>query len=297
MLVGLLAILKAGGAYVPLDPIYPRDRIEYMLEDAQVQVLITESKLKANLDFYTGKTVCLDSNWQDIDQEKLEVTITEVKPNNLAYTIYTSGSTGKPKGVQITHQAVVNFLTAINQEIELTQQDTLLAVTTICFDIAVLELYLPLIVGGKVVIASSNDVIDGKQLGNLIKKEQATVMQATPAGWRLLLSVGWKPNPELKILSGGEALPPDLAQQLQSNGSSVWNLYGPTEATVWTTVYQLPAKQPENNTESASVLIGRPLANTQIYILDSQLQPVPSRSTRRSLYRWRWFSQRLFESR
>ena len=279
MLVGLLAILKAGGAYVPLDPIYPRDRIKYMLDDAQVQVLLTESKLKANLDFYTGKTVCIDTNWRDIAQEKQDNPITKVKPNNLAYTIYTSGSTGKPKGVQITHQAVVNFLTAINQEIGLSEQDVLLAVTTICFDIAVLELYLPLIVGAKVVIASSNDVLDGKQLGNLIQQEKVTVMQATPAGWRLLLSVGWQPTPNLKILSGGEALPPALAQQLQSEGNSVWNLYGPTEATVWTTIYQLPAEirgeRPFAPTETTSVLIGRPLANTQIYILDQQLQPVP----------------------
>ena len=275
LLLGLLAILKAGGAYVPLDLTYPNERIEYMLADAEVRVLLTQEKLRNNLPSYQGQVICLDANWQSITQENKQNPVSSVEPDKLAYTIYTSGSTGKPKGVQITHQGVVNFLTAINQELNLTERDILLAVTTICFDIAVLELYLPLMVGAKIVLASSADVVDGEQLSKKIEQDRVTVMQATPAGWRLLLSVGWQPTSKLKILCGGEALSLALAHQLQNKGNSVWNLYGPTEATVWSTIYQLPGEEEKIATESTSVSIGRPIANTKIYILNRHLQVLP----------------------
>ncbi|HBY77651.1 MAG TPA: non-ribosomal peptide synthetase, partial [Cyanobacteria bacterium UBA11148] len=192
-------------------------------------------------------------------------------PENLAYVIYTSGSTGKPKGVQIPHSAVVNFLTSMQRQPGLTQTDVLLAVTSISFDIAALELYLPLITGARVALVSREVASDGKQLIEQLNSSGATVMQATPATWQMLLGVGWQGNPQLKILCGGEALPRDLAEQLLTKGAALWNLYGPTESTIWSTVSQVEAAK----LVKAQVPIGCPIANTQVYLLDSWGQPVP----------------------
>jgi amino acid adenylation domain-containing protein len=248
MLIGLLGILKAGGAYVPLDPTYPKDRLSYMLEDANVHVLLTHSTLvKGHLSFLLKTEnskerltiISLDTD-KRISQQSQDNPFSGVLPENLAYTIYTSGSTGKPKGVQIPHCALVNFLNAMRQSPGLTDKDTLLAVTTISFDIAGLELYLPLTVGAKIVLASHNVAASGQLLGKLIKSSGTTVMQATPATWYLLLAAKWEGNPQLKILIGGEALPKELANQLLDKVGSVWNMYGPTEATRWSTVYKVP---------------------------------------------------------
>jgi len=283
MLIGLLGILKAGGAYVPLDPTYPEDRLSYMLDDANVQVLLTHSALvKGQLSFLlkTAKSkqpltiISLDTDWKRISQHSQNNPFSGVLPENLAYTIYTSGSTGKPKGVQIPHQAVVNFLSSMSQTPGLTDKDTLLAVTTISFDIAGLELYLPLTVGAKVVLASHDVAASGQLLGKLIKSSGTTVMQATPATWYLLLAAKWEGDPQLKILIGGEALPKELANQLLDKVGSVWNMYGPTEATIWSTLYQVPRVSDLISLDTPES-IGRPIANTQIYILNSNLQPVP----------------------
>ena len=268
MLVGLLGILKAGGAYVPLDPAYPRDRLTLMRENSQLKLLLSEKKLIAELPLHTGQTVLLDRDCDSIAAESTENPTTQTTAENLAYVLYTSGSTGKPKGVQIEHRSVVNFLTSMRQRPGLAADDALLAVTTLSFDIAGLELYLPLTVGGRVVIASSRAACDGEQLLATIEQNGATVMQATPVTWRLLLDAGWRSS-NLKCICGGEALPRDLARQLVKNSPSVWNLYGPTETTIWSCVYKV------GYDESAIVPIGRPIANTQIYILDSMLQPVP----------------------
>jgi len=268
MVVGLLGILKAGGAYVPLDPAYPSERLAFMLEDSQAPVLLTQQGVVALLPKSGTHVVYLDADWEAIARSSQDNPASNVTGNNLAYAIYTSGSTGKPKGVQILHGAVVNFLTSMRRCPGLTDQDTLLSVTTLSFDIAALEIFLPLSVGARLVMVSRSVATDGTQLLERLNYCGATVMQATPATWRLLLAAGWSGSHQMKILCGGEALSRELANQLLEKGASLWNLYGPTEATIWSTIYQV------DNTDGA-VSIGRPITNTQIYLLDEHLQPVP----------------------
>ena len=270
MVVGVLGILKAGGAYVPLDPAYPQERIGFMLEDSQVSVLLTQHKLKTRFPNHEA-AICLDTDWQTITtstvQDTLQAQVSSTTGDNLAYIIYTSGSTGKPKGVQIQHRSAVNLLNSISQQPGLTSEDTLLSVTTLSFDIAVSEIFLPLSVGAKLVLLSREAASDGTQLLKALASG-ATFMQPTPATWRLLLAAGWQGSPHLKMISTGEALPKDLANQLLPKGAALWNLYGPTETTIWSTAYQVKSGD-------GPICIGRPVANTQLYILDSHLQPVP----------------------
>ena len=274
MVIGLLGILKAGGAYVPLDPAYPIDRLSYMISHSQMRVLVTQQDLVSLIPEHEAKVVCLDTNWSDISQASDKNPCSEVTVENLAYVIYTSGSTGKPKGVQLPHGGVTNFLCTMAIKPGLTANDVLLAITTISFDIAVLELYLPLILGAKVVLVSRDVAVDGIRLLKLIQDSQATVMQATPATWQLLLASGWSGKSELKVLCGGEALSPQLATQMLDRVASVWNMYGPTEATVWATTYELNSQTLLDPNKSA-ILIGKPIGNTETYILDQHLQPVP----------------------
>ncbi len=274
MVVGLIGILKAGGAYVPLDPGYPRERVAFMLKDSKVPVLLTQRNLVRKLPEHELRVICLDMDWKKISKLSDQNLIDRVKGKNLAYTIFTSGSTGKPKGVQIPHQALTNFLYSMSKQPGLTEKDVLLAVTTICFDIAALELYLPLIVGAQVVLAGREVASDGTQLLEVLTKSGATVMQATPATWKMLLEAGWEDNDHIKILCGGEAMSKDLANRLLKKGSSVWNVYGPTETTIWSTLYQVSSVKDIDNL-NAPETIGRPINNTQIYILDSHLQPMP----------------------
>ncbi len=268
MLIGLLAILKAGGAYIPLDPSYPKERLGFILEDAQVPVLLTQIFLLEAMPKNKAKVVCLDADWQKVAQQSQENLFSELTTESLAYVIYTSGSTGKPKGVQIPHSALSNFLYSMQQTPGLTQHDTLLAVTTYSFDIAALELFLPIIVGGRLVIASREIASDGIQLSTKLADSKATVMQATPATWQLLLTAGWGGNHQLKILCGGEALPGHLANQLLHRCASLWNMYGPTETTIWSAASQI-------ETDSKIVPINQAIANTQLYILDQYSQLVP----------------------
>jgi len=268
MLIGLLGILKAGAAYVPLDPIYPPERLVEMVNDAQVRFLVTQQQWLPLFGTTTITPLCLDHDQALIVQEPTDEPTSSVTPDRLAYVIYTSGSTGKPKGVQISHRALVNFLNSMLQAPGLTATDRLLAVTTLAFDIAGLELYLPLLVGAQVVIAPSEVAMDGEKLATYLQDAEITVMQATPATWQLLLAAGWPGKPNLKILSGGEALTADLAEQLLPRGAELWNLYGPTETTIWSTVHRVEMV-------SSTVPIGRPIANTQVYVLDPQQQPVP----------------------
>jgi amino acid adenylation domain-containing protein len=267
MLVALLGILKAGGAYVPLDPAYPADRIEYVLSDANARVLITESRLLQSLPKLSAEVLCLDR--VVLERESSQSPQAEVRSENLAYVIYTSGSTGKPKGVQLEHRSVVNFLCSMQKEPGLCATDILVAVTTLSFDIAGLEMYLPLISGARVVIASRQTTYDARLLSQLLSRSGATVMQATPATWRLLFESGWKGDRKLKALVGGEALPAELAQQLGAQCGPVWNMYGPTETTIWSSVYRV------RGDEERILPIGRPIANTTFYILDENRRPVP----------------------
>ncbi len=278
MLVGLLGILKAGGAYVPLDPNFPPERLKFILEDARVTVLLTQPSLLKELPklapsaneghgLPTAKIICADRAFTSFDNQSKINPDANVQPRDLAYVLYTSGSTGNPKGVQISHRALVNFLTSMKREPGLTAADILLAVTTLSFDIAGLELWLPLVVGARVVIARADVAMDGRQLAAQLAESKATVMQATPATWRMLLEAGWAGDPRLKILCGGEAWSEELARQLLSRCGSLWNMYGPTETTIWSAVAKVEGPQVPS--------IGRPVANTRFYVLDARLQPVP----------------------
>ncbi|MBD2690473.1 non-ribosomal peptide synthetase [Anabaena catenula] len=268
IIIALLAILKAGGAYIPLDPTYPQERLAFMLEDSQISVLLTQQHLLKALPPNYAQVVCLDSDWESIAAHQKNSVNSNVNPSNLSYTIYTSGSTGKPKGVQITHRSVVNFLTAMQQQLQLTNIDNLLSVTTLSFDIAVLEIFLPLTTGTKLILVSPEVATDGVQLLQQLNNSAVTIMQATPATWRMLLDAGWEGSSQLKILCGGEALSQNLVHQLLPRCYEFWNLYGPTETTIWSTIHQIHDSQ-------KTVSIGRPIANTQIYILDKHLQPLP----------------------
>ncbi|MBG1260771.1 non-ribosomal peptide synthetase, partial [Nostoc commune] len=264
MAIALLAVLKAGAAYIPLDPAYPQERLGFILQDAQISILLTQNRLLNSLPENPAEILCIDKH---IDNLESENPLVKVYPNQLAYLIYTSGSTGTPKGVQILHRGLTNFLNAMAKMPGLTAKDTLLAVTTLAFDIAALEIFLPLIVGASLVLVPREVTLDGVQLAAAIEKHQITVMQATPATWRLLLASGWRGKEDLKIICGGEALDNSLAQQLISCSREVWNLYGPTETTIWSAAQKLSPCE--------SVTIGRPIANTQFYVLDDHLQPVP----------------------
>ncbi len=266
--MALLGILKAGGAYVPLDPSFGKGRIQYVLDEARVRVLITQESLRNSLPPTSADIVCLDSSWTALSGQSDQPVAAEVSPSNLAYVIYTSGSTGKPKGVQLEHRSVVNFLCSMRREPGLDSHDALVAVTTISFDIAGLEIFLPLMVGARLVVASREATFDGNRLKDLLKNSRATVMQATPTTWRLLFECGWQGDSNLKALVGGEALPPELARRLAACGS-VWNMYGPTETTIWSSSYRVDGRDERN------VPIGKPIANTSLYILDVNQQPLP----------------------
>ena len=268
LVIALLGVLKAGGAYVPLDPQYPAGRLSLMVEDSGLKTLVTQEAFEPKFSGYQGQLVCLDRQREAIWGESRENESAGAKADNLAYVIYTSGSTGKPKGVQISHRSLVNFLVSMRSSPGLTAKDTLLAVTTISFDIAALELYLPLTVGARVVLVSRETAMDGHELRATLAESAATVMQATPVTWQLLLEAGWQGSKDLKVLCGGEPMPRELANELSKRASSIWNLYGPTETTVWSTVWRITSGE-------AAITIGRPIANTEIYILDSHLHPVP----------------------
>jgi len=268
MLPAVLGVMKTGAAYVPLDPEFPKDRIAMVVEDAEPSLIVTQSDVAARLSLPSDRIVRLDADGQDIKREADSRPSTAATADDAAYIIFTSGSTGKPKGVQIPHRAVVNFLTSMAVEPGVTTDDVLLAVTTLSFDIAVLELYLPLTVGGRVELATRDAAMDGDRLLDLMKSSGATIMQATPATWRLLLEVGWKGDEGLKVFCGGEALPRDLADSLLARAGEVWNMYGPTETTVWSAVSPV-----ESGAEP--VRVGPPIANTEFYVLDQRGQPVP----------------------
>jgi amino acid adenylation domain-containing protein len=265
MVVALLAILKAGGAYVPLDPALPTRRLAYMMADAQPLAVVTERGLSPKLPPHRAKLVLTDDDAPQAPQP--ERNFAKSSPGDLAYVIYTSGSTGLPKGVEVEHRAVVNFLTAMRSCPGMTARDTMLAITTLSFDIAVLEIFLPLITGARLVVAPRDIINDGKALAGLLERSGATIFQATPASLRMLLDSDWRGGKKLKILCGGESWTAELAAALLSRSASLWNMYGPTETTVWSAVAKMETGR--------SVPIGLPIANTRIHILDKDLQPVP----------------------
>ena len=262
----LLAVLKTGAAYMPLDPGTPAARIALCLEDGCPPVILTQRSRLKDLPASAARVLVLEDLLADAVHEEFKPA--QVAPEDLAYVIHTSGSTGRPKGVELRHDGVVNFLLSMQRQPGFTADDILVAVTTVTFDIAVLELFLPLISGGQVVIASRETALDPRLLATLLGDSHATMLQATPATWSALLGINWQPQRQLKALCGGEALKRSLADKLLDRGVDLWNVYGPTETTVWSTLAHI-------QTSTGSINVGRPIDNTTAYILDSQQQPVP----------------------
>ena len=264
MVIGLLGILKAGAAYLPLDPALPRQRLDFMLGDAGVALILSERELSDQLQ--GTKTPLLP--FEEIAGVTPAGALDDVAGADLAYVIYTSGSTGQPKGTEIHHAALINLLGSMLREPGLGPTDILVAITTISFDIAGLEIFGPLVSGAKLVLASREQTLDPELLARLLETSRATVMQATPSTWRMLIESGWTGSSALRMWCGGEALSSDLAENLITRGRELWNLYGPTETTIWSAAHRVARGE-------SPILIGGPIANTQMYILDDNLEPVP----------------------
>ncbi|SFR98117.1 non-ribosomal peptide synthetase [Anaeromicropila populeti] len=260
MLIGLLGIMASGATYVPCDPLYPAERIQMMIEDSNLEMLLTETELCEKLTF-GKKVVCYDlmkNEWKN----QPEIMYRQPISDEIAYMIFTSGSTGRPKGVKVLHKGLTNFLLSMMEKPGFTSNDSLLAITTICFDISYLELYLPIVCGGTVEIVSDDICRDGIKLKEKLEKSQFTVMQATPATWQMLLQAEWSKKLPIKILCGGEALSKALADKLLIRCDELWNMYGPTETTIWSTVKKIESNE--------KITIGYPIANTWLYILDEE---------------------------
>ena len=272
MLVVVIAVMKAGGAYVPLDPEFPAYRLADMVSDAGLDLVVVQS---------TGSETLPPGDYRKVAVGDLFAAASDASDladvphapaagaDDLVYVLYTSGSTGKPKGVALEHRNVVNFLMSAQREPGMSTGDRLLAVATLSFDMATLDLFLPLISGATVVIASSQEARFGDSIRDLMETHDVTAMQATPTTWRLLIDAGWQGRPDFKVLCGGEPLPRDLAQMLLKRCGELWNLYGPTETAVYSAMYRVVDGD-------APLLIGRPIANTRIYVLDRAGHPVPT---------------------
>lgn len=275
MLAALLGILKSGAGYVPLDPQFPVDRLSYMAADAGLAALVTSRSYADRFDLRGRPLLVLEAmeaTLEDSPDHRIGRDEWAAQAEDIAYVIYTSGSTGRPKGVMVPHRAVSNFLVGMQRGPGLDGSDRLLAVTTLSFDIAVLELMLPLGVGAEVILADRESTADGLALRTLMARTRATAMQATPSTWRLLLDAGWRGAKDFKALCGGESLAPDLATALLERCGSLWNLYGPTETTVWSTCAQVKAL---DNNRPPDIHIGRPIANTRVWVLDAAGQLCP----------------------
>lgn len=274
MVVSMLAVLKAGAAYLPIDPEYPAERIHYIVNDAKPVCIITHSSVSSTVVIANGiKKIELDS-------EEMKIALKTYSHMNIAcmddeallnpaYTIYTSGSTGNPKGVIVPMKALSKFLLAMDDMFSLHENDHLLAVTTFAFDISALEIYLPLISGASITIAQKEVIQEPSALTALLLEERVTIMQATPTLWQALVAEYPERLQGLNVLIGGEALPTHLANTLKELGCTITNLYGPTETTIWSTVMNIDER------ESGIPPIGKPIWNTEVYILDAGLQPVP----------------------
>ncbi|MBQ4878621.1 amino acid adenylation domain-containing protein [Pseudoalteromonas luteoviolacea] len=268
MLVAILAVMKAGAAYLPLDPNYPQARISAMLEDAGVQMMLIANQQQAQFEIN-----CLALDELDFDAPLALFEFEQVTAQQLAYVIFTSGSTGRPKGVMIEHGAVVNFLLGAKQRLGLDEHSEMcwLAITTLSFDIALLELMMPLLCGGRCIIAMDEQAADPQALVDLAQQQGVNYMQATPAMWQLLMEAQWR-GPNVTVLCGGEALPLKLAQELHDASGRVINCYGPTEATIWSMLTEVSSTMLADK----EVLLGHSLAGYQHLVLNDALQPVPA---------------------
>ncbi|HET9032644.1 MAG TPA: amino acid adenylation domain-containing protein [Dokdonella sp.] len=269
MIAAILGVLASGAGYVPLDPAFPVERLEFMAADAGLALLLTESKHTGIMQFDAARSLVIDAAGA---LESASANFVDIKADadteSVAYVIYTSGSTGKPKGVRVPHRSVANFLASMRKQPGLDASDRLLAVTTLSFDIAVLELFLPLTTGATVVLASREENKDGREIAALLDEQQISVMQATPSTWRMLLESGWQRRPGFRALCGGEPLHADLAAELLQNCDALWNLYGPTETTVWSTLARI-----EDPMQGIS--IGQPIDNTTVWVLDEHAAACP----------------------
>ena len=268
MYVAVLGIQRAGGAYLPIDPAYPVDRIAFMLADSGAAVVVTHEALRTSLPQTSAHVVSLDRDRAAIAGAAL-ASPPPADPHRLAYTIYTSGSTGRPKGVSIEHGSVLNLLDGISDLLTIGAGDTLIALAPLAFDMSVLDVYLPLTTGARIVVASRATATNPKALVALMESCEVTHMQATPSAWRMLVEAQWNGQPGLTAIAGGEALPPALADHLLDRVGALWNLYGPTEATVWATAHRV-TRRDERPT------IGRPMRNVSTYVLDADRRPVPA---------------------
>jgi amino acid adenylation domain-containing protein len=267
MVVALIAIHKAGAAYVPLDPDHPAERTQLILEDAEPLALVTQTALLELCPRREGMRIVLADD-ATLAGESVENPGLACTAKTLAYVIFTSGSTGKPKGVEIEQGAFTNFVESMARVPGLGPSDRILAVTTLTFDIAGLELWLPLTVGASIEVVDRDTASQASRLQERLADPSITLMQATPATWRMLLESGWQGRRSLRVLCGGEALAPDLIAALLERVGELWNVYGPTETTVWSTLQRLTSA-------TVPVSIGRPIDNTSVYLLNPQLQPVP----------------------
>jgi len=266
LVVAALAVWRAGGAYLPLDPDYPADRLRFMLADSEVSVLLGHRAAARDLAADVARTVWLDDPAPvappgDVPGPRESV-------ERPAYVLYTSGSTGRPKGVVVTQRNLLNFLAAMGERIGCRDDDVLLAVTTIGFDISGLELFLPLVSGARLVVADRPTARSPGALAAEIERAGATMMQATPATWQMLADDGWPGAPGLRALCGGEALSRALATQIADRTAELWNMYGPTETTIWSSCQEVAAGE--------DVTLGRPIGNTRMYVLDRSLNPAPA---------------------
>jgi amino acid adenylation domain-containing protein len=261
LIIGILGVLKAGAAYLPLNPEDPPLRLGWILARAEARFTLTDSDSKSHLSEGASRLLLLDRNSAALEEQGRDDVTELPKPSDLAYVIFTSGTTGTPKGVAITHGALLNVVTDVAQRISFNEDASWLAITTVSFDIAGLELLLPLSYGGKVILASEEQARFGRILAGIIHRKRPTIVQATPITWRILLESGWSGSPGLTVLCGGDRLDRDLADKLIARVSTVWNMYGPTETTIWSTAERLVAGDD-------AVTVGKPIANTEVYILD-----------------------------
>jgi amino acid adenylation domain-containing protein len=264
MVVAVLGILKAGAAYLPLDPMYPPNRLRLMLDDSAARILIVDDEDASRFDGYAGVVLRPDAMRAAPGLGRRPGTA--VLPDQLAYVIYTSGSTGRPKGVQVRHGAVANLLSAMMASPTISPHEVVVGVTSLSFDVSVVDLFLPLAVGARLVLARRDDLVDGVRLKELIERVGGAIMQGTPSTWRLLLGSGWPAGGGLRAWCAGEALSPALAQAIRDAGGELWNLYGPTETTVYSSGERV---------RDATITIGRPIANTELHIVDDRLELTP----------------------
>ncbi|MER5197929.1 non-ribosomal peptide synthetase [Streptomyces sp. NPDC002755] len=259
----LLAIWRIGANYVSLDPDYPLDRLRYIARHSGAEFLLHDAASARVAAELAPASLAVET----AGAHPRSAEAVEVSGDELAYTIYTSGSTGLPKGVEVPHGSVVNFLDALVERLDLDDSHPYLATTSISFDIHVNEMFVPLILGGTVLLAARSQVADGAALRELIESAPGLIAQGPPAMWRMLLDTGWRPKDMAGVLCGGEAFPRDLAERLSRDGAAVWNMYGPTETTVWSAVQRVADGE-------GTVPIGRPIRNTTMWVLDAHMDPV-----------------------